>query len=436
MADHISDHLSRLNRRAVMAGLAAVALQAPNRAAGTEAPLALRCKDSLLGLREKEPATAVWSLGDQALHFKRGDRVEVSLVNEVPAPVVLNWRGIDGTAAIEPLLARSPLTSSASDMFRLTLAHAGTNLCDAALLGDGALRPVRAVPLIVSESEPVQVDRDEVFLIEGWRLKGDGSAIAPGTDPADTEAIYTANGQLFQEISARGGERLRIRFINGLQRQVIALKIEYHDLTIMAFDGQPAEPFIARNGAFALAPGGRADVFVDVAPGAGNTPILMHDGQAPHLIGRLTLSEELPIRTQTPPPPSALPSNGLPARLDLKNALRIDLAFGGEQKDWLRPAAFAATTRPAFRAKTGRTVVLSLINRAQVTSVFHLHGHHFRLLDRLDDGWKPFWLDTLTIDAGQTQRIAFAAEYAGRWLIEAAETNWSAPKFLRWFGVE
>ena len=46
--------------------------------------------------------------------------------------------------------------------------------------------------------------------------------------------------------------------------------------------------------------------------------------------------------------------------------------------------------------------------------MFHLHGHHFRLLDRLDDGWKPFWLDTLAINSGQTQRIAFAAEHAAQ----------------------
>ena len=58
------------------------------------------------------------------------------------------------------------------------------------------------------------------------------------------------------------------------------------------------------------------------------------------------------------------------------------------------------------------------------------------LLDRLDDGWKPFWLDTLAIDPGQTQRIAFSAEYAGRWLIEAVETSWAAPRLVRWYSVE
>jgi FtsP/CotA-like multicopper oxidase with cupredoxin domain len=97
---------------------------------------------------------------------------------------------------------------------------------------------------------------------------------------------------------------------------------------------------------------------------------------------------------------------------------------------------FAATSAPAFRAKSGRTVVLALTNRAEIPTVFHLHGHHFRLLDRLDDGWKPFWLDTLAIEAGQTQRIAFMAEYAGRWLIESMATEWSAPRLVRWYSVE
>jgi FtsP/CotA-like multicopper oxidase with cupredoxin domain len=419
----------------VMAGLAALAMQAPNRAASAEAPLALRCREGVLALREKEPATLVWSLGNHALHFKRGDRAEINLANEVSAPVVLSWRGIDGLAALEPLVGRSPLVSSTSDNFQLTPRHGGTYLCDPALLGDGASRPFRTLPLIVSENEALQVDRDEVFLIEGWRLKPDGTAIAPGIDPAGTAPVYTVNGQLVQEITVRGRERLRMRFINALQRQVIALKIEHRDVWIMALDGQPAEPFLARNGAFALAPGGRADIFIDVAPGSGNSQIMMHDGEAAHPIVQLVLSDEAPIRPENLPPAPALPSNGLPVHLDLKNALRIDLPFGAEQKDWLRPSAFAAT-QPVFRAKAGRTVVLSLINRASVTSVFHLHGHHFRLLDRLDDGWKPFWLDAIAIDAGQTQRIAFAAEHPGRWLIEAVETNWSALRLLRWFSVE
>jgi FtsP/CotA-like multicopper oxidase with cupredoxin domain len=79
---------------------------------------------------------------------------------------------------------------------------------------------------------------------------------------------------------------------------------------------------------------------------------------------------------------------------------------------------------------------LTLTNRGEIPWAFHLHGHHFRLLDRLDDGWKPFWLDTLAVGPGQTQRIAFAAEYAGRWLVEAVATDWAAARLVRWYSVE
>ena len=431
---YMSDQIIWPNRRVIVAGLAAAVLVRTNGSAAQ--PVSVRARADLLELREGQPGTPIWSLGDQALRFNRGDRPDIALVNQLPASVVLTWRGVDGVAAAEPMLSRPALKPAGRDAFQLPLRHAGTCLCDLALLGDGAARATRTLPLIVAEAEPVAVDRDEVLLIEGWRLKADGTALAPGLDPAGTTAVYTVNGQRTPEISARGRERLRLRFINGLQRQVIALKIEHHGVTVMALDAQPAEPFLARNGAFALAPGGRADVFVDVAPDAGSTPILMHDGEAARPIAQLIVSNEAPLRGAMLPAPMPLPSNGLPAKLDLKSALRVDLPFGGDAKDWLPPAAFVATVAPAFRARTGRAVVLSLINRASTTSVFHLHGHHFRHLDRLDDGWKPFWLDTIAIDAGQTQRIAFAADYAGRWLLEAVEARWSAPRLLRWFSVE
>jgi hypothetical protein len=204
----------------------------------------------------------------------------------------------------------------------------------------------------------------------------------------------------------------------------------------MALDSQPAEPFLARNGALVLAPGARIDTFIDatVPPGSISS-ILLHDGTEARPIARLVASKEPPIRNAPLAAVPALPSNGLPARLDLKSALRIDLALGGPQADWMAPATFAASAAPVFRAKAGRTVVLALTNRADIPTVFHLHGHHFRLLDRLDDGWKPFWLDTLAVEPGQTQRIAFAAEYAGRWLMESMATDWAAPRLVRWYGV-
>ena len=135
----------------------------------------------------------------------------------------------------------------------------------------------------------------------------------------------------------------------------------------MALDGQPAEPFPARNGALVLAPGGRTDAFIDVtAPPGSTSSILLHDGKEARPIARLIASNDPPVRNAALPPAPPLPSNGLPARLDLKGALRVDLTLGGPQTDWVAPANFAATAPPAFRAKAGRTVVLALTNRGEI----------------------------------------------------------------------
>jgi FtsP/CotA-like multicopper oxidase with cupredoxin domain len=122
--------------------------------------------------------------------------------------------------------------------------------------------------------------------------------------------------------------------------------------------------------------------------------------------------------------------------MELKAATRIDLPLGAPQDDWVAPAGLTARSAPAFRTKKGRTVVLALTNRGTVATVFHLHGHHFRLLDRLDDGWKPFWMDTLAIEPGQTQRIAFVAEFPGSYLIESVAADWAAPRLVRSYAVE
>jgi FtsP/CotA-like multicopper oxidase with cupredoxin domain len=435
----MSNRILSTNRRELIAGLGAAAI-----AAGLPAKLAhgrqarlLQAQIDTIAVLPGRPETPVWAFGGPYLKFGRSDQPEIAFGNDLPVPVVLNWRGIGGAKAAEPLLARAPVAPGTRETFEIPLLYAGTFVCDLRLFGDGAERPSRPLPLVVGENEPIAVDRDELFLVEDWRLRADGTAIAPGNDPRDTQPAYTVNGLNSFELTARVNERLRLRFINACQRAVIALKLEGRDLRVMALDGQPAEPFLARNSALVLAPGGRADAFIDMtAPPGSTSSILLHDGKEVRPIARIIASNGPPIRDATLPTAPPLPSNGLPARLDLRTALRIDLALGGSQTDWITPAKFSAAAPPAFRAKTGGAVVLTLANRAELATVFHLHGHHFRLLDRLDDGWKPFWLDTLAIEAGKTQRIAFAAEYAGRWLIESIATDWAAPRLLRWYSVE
>jgi FtsP/CotA-like multicopper oxidase with cupredoxin domain len=443
----MTDGPFQLSRRALIAGLGATLLHPTEGSAqpsvASPRSLTLRARPTTIPLRVGQPETSIWNLladgADPAPAFSRGDEIAVTFRNELPVPAVLNWHGLDGNSTAEPLTMRPPVAAGGSDTFNVALKHAGTLMCDARLLGDGQPRPSAAWAMAVREAEPAQIDRDQMMLIEDWRLSAEGVAMPPGADAGTAAPVYSVNGKAAPDIALRRNERVRFRFINGCQRNVIALKIDNHEARVMAIDGQPAEPFLARNGQIVLAPGSRVDVFIDAtaAPGSASS-IILHDGAKPQPIARLLTTTETQLRNASLAPPPPLPSNGLPAQLDLKNALRAELSLDrspGKQPGWIAPAGFSAAQPPAFRVKRNRTVVAALVNRATAPVTFHLHGHHFRLLDRLDDGWKPFWLDTLVIDAQQTQRIAFLADSTGRWLMETMAADWAAPRLVQTYEV-
>lgn len=426
------------SRREVLAGLGASAagLLGGGAAPVATTQLALQARPATLTLKPDQPPAPIWELAAVShlgnVRLRRGDRCEVTFRNTLPVPLAPTWYGLNGAAVADPLRGRAPTAPDATETSIISIPRAGTLVADFRLFEDHLKQPARPLPVVAEETSRIAVDRDEVLLIEEWRVRPDGTALPPGQDPKDTTPLYTLNGRPSFELSTAVGERLRLRFINGSQRSVLAIKLEGHEVHVMALDGQPAEPFPARNGALVLAAGGRADAFVDAATSAA---FVLHDGKQMHPIGHLTISGKLERRAALPPP-QPLPSNDLPEKLDLKGALRFDVALGALDAGWTRTANFSTDSAPAFRAKAGRTVVLAVTNPAPIATVFHLHGHHFRLLDRLDDGWKPYWLDTLAIEPGQIQRIAFAATSPGRWLIESVVTDWAAPRLVRWYGVE
>jgi FtsP/CotA-like multicopper oxidase with cupredoxin domain len=374
-----------------------------------------------------------------ALRLQRSVALTVQIRNRLAFPVGLAWPGNSGPAGEPPFRVIAPGAEAA---LPVTPRHAGTFLFHARMLEADAPLPLPAAALIVDESARPDSAREALLLIEEWRVNADGRALPPGqAAPDGAQTLFTANGMAMADIPVQPGDRLRLRLVNGAARARVAVRVADHEVRVMALDGQPSEPFLARDGRVILAPGNRADVLID-ATGAPGTmaAIHLHDGIAMRVIARLRYADiaARAVRSEPPPP---LPDNGLPARLDLKNAVRIDLPLAGLAAadsaafGWSAPAAWAGQ-EPAFRVKRGRVVVLALTNPHATPAVFHLHGHHFRLLDRLDDGWKPFWLDTLALEAGQSARIAFAPDTPGAWRLESMAAVWSAPRHGRLFVVE
>jgi FtsP/CotA-like multicopper oxidase with cupredoxin domain len=347
------------------------------------------------------------------LRVKRGDELRVRLVNELAEPTTIHWHGLrlpnlmDGV----PQLTQPAIAPGASFDYRFRPPDAGTFWYHAFVPGqvDGGLHGA----LIVEELEPVEVDRDIVLLLG-----------MPGTASG---AVALVNGSPRPDIPVKTAERLRLRLINATAARGLSIKVEAHAVRVMAIDGQPAEPFVARDSRVALGPGNRVDLFVDAIRNAGTTAAILTGARDELPLARLVYESGGAVRAAPRAEPRPLPPTALPARIDLRNSLRIEMALASAKL--LDPAG-----PPLFTVKRGRTVTLAIHNTSGQPQAVHVHGHSFRLLDRLDDGWKPYWLDTLVV-GDQTERIAFIADNPGKWLIDCRMLERSDARTSVWFAV-
>jgi FtsP/CotA-like multicopper oxidase with cupredoxin domain len=53
----------------------------------------------------------------------------------------------------------------------------------------------------------------------------------------------------------------------------------------------------------------------------------------------------------------------------------------------------------------------------------------------MDDGWEPYWLDTLQVPEGRTVRFAFLADNPGKWLFSSAVLERFDTGLWTWFEV-
>jgi FtsP/CotA-like multicopper oxidase with cupredoxin domain len=91
--------------------------------------------------------------------------------------------------------------------------------------------------------------------------------------------------------------------------------------------------------------------------------------------------------------------------------------------------------KPLFTARKGNVVVVALTNRSSWTQVIRVHGHVFRVLHGLDDGWEPYFMDTVIVGENRTVRIAFNADNPGKWLIRSTILEHMESGVLSWFEV-
>jgi FtsP/CotA-like multicopper oxidase with cupredoxin domain len=364
---------------------------------------------------KKDPA--LWgydgTVPGPTLRVKRGEELRLRLVNDLAEPTTIHWHGVRLPNAMDgvPLLTQLPVAPGTSFDYRFQPPDAGTFWyhAHAGRQIDQGLHGA----LIVEETEAIAVDRDIVLVLE--------MPVEPGNPQ------IRVNGSIRPDIPVKTGERLRLRLINASSAGGLFVKLEDHAAWVMAIDGQPAEPFLARDSRIGLGPGNRADLFVDTDRNAGTAAAIRAGAGDEHPIARLVYESGGDVHAARRPQPHPLPPNPLPSRIDLKGSLRAEMALGN-----LKPREPVGP--PLFTVARGRAVTLAMRNPSGQPQAVHVHGHSFRLLDRLDDGWKPYWMDTVVVGE-QTERIAFVAAIPGKWLIECRVLERRDTDTAVWFAV-
>jgi len=248
---------------------------------------------------------------------------------------------------------------------------------------------------------------------------------------ANGSTYFTANGQPSFDIPVNANERLRLRLVNAGRDRLLTVRIDRHTATVVAVDGQPAEPFPARDSRIALPPGNRIDLFIDatLAPESiASIFVGLDDREAP--LARLLYAPAPPARAKARNELKPLPENPLPQRMNFAAAIKLEVALD-DPRHRPAPGSFA---RPLFTTAARQSVIIGFKNTTNLAHVVHLHGHSARLLDALDDGWKPYWLDTVLAPPQRTTRIAFVADNRGKWLIESHVLRGEAA-MRTWFEV-
>jgi FtsP/CotA-like multicopper oxidase with cupredoxin domain len=453
----------RLDRRALLVGAAASLshLAAPGaRASESARVLDTRILEARAGWLELVPGkpTAFEGFDGRSpgtlLRLRKGDPLDVTLVNSLLRPTSIHWRGVRGPNEFDGVapLTQKPVEPGARQQIRFTPPDAGTYLYHAHAEPDMAAQVERGLygALIVEEPDAPPVDHDLLAMLDDWRLDEAGAVSACG--PIDVLTVNSAPAPMTQQAAPRA--RVRLRLVNAASARIMAVRFEEAQAMVVAIDGQPCRAFPPLRDTLPIGPGARFDVILDLPAQEGESAraVLLGANGAPDRPLVVLTARGAPVEPR-PPVEAAAQNPLLPAEIRLQAAHRLDLGLEGPAGETPGPASPGlpcptpaggwrlATPKPVragaplFAVKRGTPVALGFVNRTGVAQVMRVHGHAMRQLHQLDDGWEPYWRDSVIVGPGRTVRVAFVADNPGRWRIGSGVMTHAAGGMAGFFEV-
>jgi FtsP/CotA-like multicopper oxidase with cupredoxin domain len=449
-------------RRVVLGGALAAAVWRLSDRAGADTPVA--AAEGLLNFEAApktlqlapppaEPAAArayAGAIPGPLIRLRQGEELRLKFANRLAEPTTLSFPGLraaNGAAGIGGLTQERLKPGASADIrfvppdsgFNLYLPHAG--LTDAGQQGRGLFGPI-----IVDEAKTPEADLDAAIVLSDWNVDASGQIRQDFADPTVARGSGRKGGVVFAngavaplKLKARPGARVRLRLGSAATARLATVSLDGAKTLIVAVDGQPSEPFEPLRNQFPMGPGARFELMFDMPRdlGAGVRLDLRGDAGTADRPFIAIASEGEPMNARSDPPRLA-PNPRLPSEIALESARRCDFAIsgGGSTPFAVNGVTFADwAPKPACVLPRGTPAVFVLANKTAVVQAIRLWGHVARLLHSMDDGWEPYWRDTILIQPGRTAHIAFVADNPGKWPLESAIPEHRAAGVAAWFQV-
>jgi len=413
------------------------------------------------------------------LRYKKGEEVKIRLSNKLERPVSIHWHGMRVPNAMDGVanLTQPAVAPQQSFDYRFTPPDSGFFWYHPASLPlpEGELDHGLYGVCIVDEPEPPKVDAERLVILDDWRLDEKAAIVSDPKSPVPATALITLNNATEPaEETLAPGARIRLRILSAASERLLAVSLPGVKLQVIGIDGQPCEPFEPARQTMPLTPGARFDVIAELPAETDAKASLMLLGNGGSEQTLLIFKTKGDKRTDQGALPRLPVNPALPTEIHLEKSNKVDLVIEGgplppgtqssgappikapepkkpDPKSAKAPPDQTAkadglfringsvtngkSDKPVFSVKRGSAVTLGFVNKTPFIQVFHVHGHAFRLLHDLDDGWEPYWRDSLLVPDGRTKHIAFIADNPGKWLIESAIAPFATAGLATWFEV-
>ncbi len=420
--------------------------------------------------------------GDGGLRAKAGDLIEVTFTNRLPSANTIHWHGIALRNDMDGVhdLTQAPVATNQTFTYRFTAPDPGTYWFHPHMgleLDKGLYAPL----IIEDPNDATPADVDVTLMLDDWldgygrtqqqvldtlRTSGHaghsmgnmgnmghmgstgssssggmggmgGMGGSGGTGTAGLSGMGTLAGDVSyplhvingrgpkerQTVTARPGQKIRLRLINAGSDTAYRFAVADHQLTVTHADGFPIRPVAADN--VLLGMGERYDVIVTAKSGA-FAIIAVPEGKtdpAGEAVLRTTTAAPAPAtgtrpaalngRTPTYADLQSTDATRLPKRAPTRTTTLNLTATPSGYVHGINGRSFPDST--PVTVHQGERLRLRIVNQTMMFHPIHLHGHTFQLVGSTRK-------DTVNIPMMGSAEFDIDADNPGQWMLHCHNT--------------